>query len=478
MTLDRRELLRAGFTGTMALAAQANALTPSKAGACEATSSNVALSCDARDLDAAAHDFGHIVHKQPHAVLKPTSIADIVHLVRWAGSRGLRVAARGQGHSTFGRAMTEGGVVVDMRALSAIHQVQSDRIVVEAGATWSSVVDATLPHGLTPPVLTNYLELSVGGTLAVGGIGGTTSRYGMQTDNVLALKVVTGDGRELECSASSNADFFDAIRAGLGQCGVITEVTLRLIRAPTRARRYHLFYPDVQALTAAQHIALADERFDLLQGALLPDGARAWRCQLEGVVFYDAPASPADKTLLAGLAEQRGAAVISDLSYLEEVKAFARLESLLRSNGQWFNPHPWLLAFLPGSNAAPLVSEVLEGLSHAEIGPLGRISFYPIRTTSVHTPLLRLPMETVVFPFNLIRIPPSNDGASTQQMLANNRRLYERIRVAGGLQYPVGAVAMSSEDWKDHFGAQWQPLAAAKRRYDPRNTLAPGYNLF
>jgi hypothetical protein len=137
-----------------------------------------------------------------------------------------------------------------------------------------------------------------------------------------------------------------------------------------------------------------------------------------------------------------------------------------------------LLAFLPGSNAAPLVSEVLEGLSHAEIGPLGRISFYPIRTTSVHTPLLRLPMETVVFPFNLIRIPPSNDGASTQQMLANNRRLYERIRVAGGLQYPVGAVAMSSEDWKDHFGAQWQPLAAAKRRYDPRNTLAPGYNLF
>jgi cytokinin dehydrogenase len=82
VTLDRRELLRAGFTSTMTLAAQANALTPSKVGACEATSSNVALSCDARDLDAAAHDFGHIVHKQPHAVLKPTSIADIVH---WCG---------------------------------------------------------------------------------------------------------------------------------------------------------------------------------------------------------------------------------------------------------------------------------------------------------------------------------------------------------------------------------------------------------
>ncbi|HET6927283.1 MAG TPA: FAD-binding protein [Hyphomicrobiaceae bacterium] len=486
MTLDRRELLRAGVTGTMALAAQANALTPAKAGpkagpkagACEATSANVALSCDARDLDAAADDFGHIIHKHPHAVLKPRSIADIVHLMPWAGSQGLQVAARGQGHSTFGRAMTEGGVVVDMGALSAIHPVQSDRIVVEAGATWSSVVEATLPHGLTPPVLTNYLELSIGGTLAVGGIGGTTSRYGMQTDNVLALTVVTGDGRELTCSASSNADLFDAVRAGLGQCGVITEVTLRLMPAPARVRRYHLFYPNLKALTAAQHIALADERFDLLQGALLPDGAGAWRYQLEGVVFYDTPASPDDQTLLAGLSQHRGAAVISDLSYLEEVKAFARLETLLRSNGQWFNPHPWFLAFLPGSNAVPLVSEVLEGLSPAEIGPLGRITFYPIRTTSVHTPLVRLPMETVVFPFNLIRMPPSNAGANTQQMLANNRRLYERIRSSGGLQYPVGTVAMSREDWKDHFGPQWQPLADAKRRYDPRTMLAPGYNLF
>ena len=85
---------------------------------------------------------------------------------------------------------------------------------VEAGATWSKVLSATLPRGLTPPVLTNYLELSVGGALAVGGIGGTTFRYGMQTDNVIELSVVTGDGRELVCSASSNSDLFDAVRGG------------------------------------------------------------------------------------------------------------------------------------------------------------------------------------------------------------------------------------------------------------------------
>ena len=59
----------------------------------------------------------------------------------------------------------------------------------------------TLPRGLTPPVLTDYLNLSVGGTLAVGGVGATTPRYGLQSDNVLEIDVVTGRGEVLTCSA-------------------------------------------------------------------------------------------------------------------------------------------------------------------------------------------------------------------------------------------------------------------------------------
>ena len=273
----------------------------------------------------------------------------------------MKVAARGQGHSTYGRAMADGGIVLDMKTISRTHHVQSDRMVVDAGATWSTVLNATLAHGLTPPVLTNYLELSVGGTLAVGGIGGTTFRHGMQTDNVLALNVVTGDGRELTCSATSNSDLFDAVRAGLGQCGVITQATLRLMRAPERVRRFHLLYADLRSLAADQRIVLADGRFDHLQGTLLPDGGGAWRYQLEGIVFYDRHTIPDDKAVLAGLSDERGAAVISDLTYLEDVNAFARFENLLRSNGQWFNPHPWLLTFLRGSNAEQVAGEIVDG---------------------------------------------------------------------------------------------------------------------
>lgn len=436
------------------------------------------LSHEPPDFDEAMDDFGHIVRRRPQAVFKPVSIGDVADLLQWATSRKLKVATRGQGHSVYGRAMAKDGIVLDMRAVSAIRDIQPDHMVVDAGATWSAVLDAALMQGLTPPVLTNYLELSVGGTLAVGGIGGTTFRYGMQTDNVISLDVVTGDGRKLSCSENVNSDLFDAVRGGLGQCGVITRATLRLISAPERVRRYHLLYTDLRALTADMRSALADHRFDYLQGAILPDGSGAWRYQLEGVVFYNGVDAPDEKTVLADLKDQREAADISDLAYDKDIRVFARLEALLRSNGQWFNPHPWLLTFLPGSNAEEIANEVLRGLTNADVGPFGRITYYPVFTEEIRTPLLRLPDESVVFPFNLVRIPSSNDAKEAADMIAANRTLYEHIRNAGGLLYPVSAFPMSQADWRDHFGSVWSILADARRRYDPEGILTPGYEIF
>jgi hypothetical protein len=63
-------------------------------------------------------------------------------------------------------------------------------------------------------------------------------------------------------------------------------------------------------------------------------------------------------------------------------------------------------------------------------------------------------------------------------MVAQNRLLYDLIRKAGGVQYPVSAFPMSGDDWKDHYGSSWSRLDEAKRRYDPGNLLTPGYNLF
>jgi cytokinin dehydrogenase len=118
--------------------------------------------------EAAADDFGHIIHRQPRAVLQPGDVNDVVVMVRFCNEHRIPVAARGQGHATYGQAQVAGGLVIDTGPLDAIG-VGTDTVEVQAGARWSSLLNATLPHRLTPPVLTDYLELSVGGTLSVGG---------------------------------------------------------------------------------------------------------------------------------------------------------------------------------------------------------------------------------------------------------------------------------------------------------------------
>src|SRR6266545_1112619 len=296
MPSDRRMFLSAGLGVTAALASRAGGLTASaQAVSLESLPlpGNVRLDADARA--ATAHDFGRLIHGQPHGVLKPASGADIASLMRWAKGRGFKVAARGQGHSIYGRALSEAGIVVDMSAMSSIGDIKQDRIVVDAGATWRDLLDVTLAQGLTPPVLTNYLGLSVGGTIAVGGIGAASSRHGMQTDNVIALDVVTGEGKEVSCSAAENPDLFDGVRAGLGQCGIVTRATLGLVHAPERVRRFQLFYRDLPSLATDQRRVLMEGRFDQLQGAILPDGSGGWRYQLDGAVYHSGGSVPDDK---------------------------------------------------------------------------------------------------------------------------------------------------------------------------------------
>ncbi len=107
------------------------------------------LSFDQAARDAAADDFGHILHRTPEGVLLPGSDDDVSAIVKWVGERRGRFAPQGQSHSVFGRSEVQDGIVADMSTLHTVHSVQSDRVVVDAGAKWSEVLSATLAQGRT-----------------------------------------------------------------------------------------------------------------------------------------------------------------------------------------------------------------------------------------------------------------------------------------------------------------------------------------
>ena len=409
----------------------------------------------------------------------PRSAEDVAAAIRETGPLGTRIAAQGRRHSVWGRSQVPDGVVIDMSNLAEIRSVEADCVSVEAGATWSDVLHATLTAGLTPPVVPEYLELSVGGTLAVGGVGGTSSTFGMVSDTVTELDVVTGRGEKLACSPARNAELFDAVRAGLGQVGVITRATLRCVAAPPKVRQFLLFYPTLAAMLYDARLLAGDGRFDVVKGAIVPAATGGWTFQLDVAKGFTGPA-PDDGGLLAGLSDDPARRQPTSMTYLDYVGRLAALETALRADGRWEYPHPWLTTFVGDSAVEAVVSAELGRLNPpADLGQFGQVVLSPIRTQAMASPLLRLPPEPLCHAFNLIRLPGTDDPGATARLVEANRGIYHRVRDVGGTLYPASAAfPLSSEEWREHFGPAFGPLREAKERFDPDTLLTPGYELF
>jgi len=108
---------------------------------------------------------------------------------------------------------------------------------VSGGALWEEVLKRCLSEfRLAPRSWTDYLGLTVGGTLSNAGVSGQAFRYGPQTSNVTELEVVTGKGETLVCSETQNSELFFATLGGLGQFGIITRARVAVQPAPDMVR--------------------------------------------------------------------------------------------------------------------------------------------------------------------------------------------------------------------------------------------------
>ncbi|MFD4657754.1 FAD-binding protein [Kitasatospora sp. NPDC058444] len=438
-------------------------------------------------LERFSGDFGHLVTTPPRAVLRPGSVRDVQQLVAFARRHHIPVAVNGQSgdlaqlgeaalesHSSYGQANPRGGVAIDARGLSRILSLHPGRAVVEAGATWAQVTEAGLAAGWVPPVLTDYLHLSVGGTLSVGGIGGGVQRHGMQVDNVLELDVVTGTGELLTASPTRNRDLFEAVLAGGGQAGIIVRVTLALHPVRERAHVFSLYYDDLDTYLTDQEKVLARRRFDLQVGDVVrsEDGSR-WRYKAELVAFTDTGQTVDQAALLAGLTPADVQVV--EQSWREYAYRVDGFSAYLRAAGYWALPKPWLSVFLPATTTRTFMARAAEILTADDLGA-GLLLFYPYLRSKVRAPLAVLPEQEIGWHFDLLAFP--GPGADTAAMLQRNRVLYDLAVELGGKRYLIGAVpGMTHTDWQHHYGQLWQRVVAAKRRWDPAGILTPGQGI-
>jgi hypothetical protein len=192
------------------------------------------------------------IHTRPAALVRCANAQDVVHTVRWVRSHGLTLCVRGGGHDFAGRALCEGGVVIDcsqMRAVTIDSQARTARI--QGGATAGDLIDAAQKDGL---VTTTGTVSSVGmaGLTLGGGYGPLMGSLGLVADNLLSAHVVTADGDLVTASAIEHADLFWGLRGGGGNFGVVVSLEYRL-HPVTTVLSGLLLYPLDQAKAVLRH---------------------------------------------------------------------------------------------------------------------------------------------------------------------------------------------------------------------------------
>ncbi|HEX3347635.1 MAG TPA: FAD-linked oxidase C-terminal domain-containing protein [Acetobacteraceae bacterium] len=180
----------------------------------------------------------------PLAVALPETTEQVAAVLRFCHANGVRVVPRGAGTSLSGGALPmEDAVVLGLMRMNRILEIDyADRLaVVQAGVTNIGITQAVQGEGFFyAPDPSSQLACMIGGNVNMNSGGAHCLRYGVTTNNLLGLKIVTITGEIVEIGGAhldaAGYDWLGLLTGSEGQLAIVTEVTVRILRAPEGAR--------------------------------------------------------------------------------------------------------------------------------------------------------------------------------------------------------------------------------------------------
>ena len=170
--------------------------------------------------------------QRPALVVFPETADDVVAIVDYARANGLRVAPQGTGHNATPLAWDEDTILLSTsRMRGVIIDVPGRRARVAAGTLWIEVTTPASEHGLAP-LAGSSPDVGVVGYSLGGGVSWLGRKHGLSANSILAIEIVTADGRLRRVDADHDADLFWALRGGGGNFGVVTAMEIALHPLP------------------------------------------------------------------------------------------------------------------------------------------------------------------------------------------------------------------------------------------------------
>ena len=188
---------------------------------------------------------GLTAYRQPPLiVVLPSTVAEVAGVLRYCKAEGVKVVPRGAGTSLSGGALPlADGVLLGMARFNRILDIDYDNrcVIAQPGVTNLGITHAVEAAGFYyAPDPSSQIACTIGGNVAENSGGVHCLKYGLTTNNLLGLEIVLIDGEIVRLGGkhfdSAGYDLIGVMTGSEGLLGVVTEVTVRILKKPTTAR--------------------------------------------------------------------------------------------------------------------------------------------------------------------------------------------------------------------------------------------------
>jgi FAD/FMN-containing dehydrogenase len=396
-----------------------------------------------------------------------------VDAVNFGRSKGLEISVRGGGHNVAGKAITDGGLMIDLSLMKGIH-VDPVRFAAraQAGVILGEYNRATAAFGLATPggvvSTTGIAGLTLG-----GGIAWLMGKYGMAVDNLLSAEVVLASGAVVTASEDTDPDLFWALRGGGGNFGVVTSFEYRahplvsvlggpVLHALEAAPQLFSFYREFAA-------DLPDELSTQAVFLHAPDGSGTKLCGI--AVCHagdDADRAEADVRPLRQFGSP-AADMVQRMPYPD-----------VNTGADWLFP-PGALSYWKSAFFSDLSDPAVEVMTKAfEKAPS---ELCALAVEDFHGAVTRVSPTATAYPhrkpgYNLLLISQWTDPDQTDTCIAWARETFDALSpYMADRSYTNYLSADDYDRVRQAYGPNYERLVELKRRYDPDNLFRFNHNI-